>query len=167
MQRDAESSNHMLGGLLGQRAAGLVPIHYQSSGQAMLALQRGDIHLYFDGISTSVARVHAGTLRGLAVTSAQRVAAVPHIPTVAETGFPELALLIWYGLVAPAGTPQPVIARLNHAFNQVLAQPEVVALMAADGTEPMPMTTQAFGTLIRKDRAAWKTTIDALGVPLN
>ncbi|VTU38466.1 Argininosuccinate lyase [Variovorax sp. PBL-H6] len=160
------SSNHMLGGLLEKRAPGLVPIHYQSSGQAMLALARGDIHLYFDGISTSVARVNGGELRGLAVTSHKRVPAVPGIPTVEEAGFPELGLSIWYGLVAPAGTPDAVIRRLNGAFNQVLAQPEVIAFMTADGTEPMAMTPTAFGTLIREDRASWKRTIDALQIRL-
>jgi tripartite-type tricarboxylate transporter receptor subunit TctC len=160
------SSNHMLGGLLEKRAPGLVSIHYQSSGQAMLALSRGDIHLYFDGISTSVSRVNAGELRGLAVTSRQRVPAVAAIPTVEEAGFPELGLSIWYGLVAPAGTPEAAIKRLNEAFNQVLAQPEVVGFMTADGTQPMPMTPQAFGALIREDRTVWKRTIDALQMRL-
>ena len=160
------SSNHMLGGLLEKRVPGIVPIHYQSSGQAMLALARGDIHIYFDGISTSVARVNAGEVRGLAVTSKQRVPAVAQIPTVAEAGFPELGLSIWYGLVAPAGTPPATIQKINKAFNQVLAQPEVVKFMTADGTQPIPMTPEAFESMIQEDRAVWKRAIDTLKIRL-
>lgn len=160
------SSNHMLGGLLEKRVPGIVPIHYQSSGQAMLALARGDIHIYFDGISTSVARVNAGEVRGLAVTSKQRVPAVSQVPTVAEAGFPELGLSIWYGLMAPAGTPPATIQRINKAFNQVLAQPEVAKFMTADGTQPIPMTPEAFDSLIQEDRAVWKRAIDTLKIRL-
>lgn len=132
----------------------------------MLALARGDIHIYFDGISTSVARVNAGEVRGLAVTSKQRVPAVAQIPTVAEAGFPELGLSIWYGLMAPAGTPPATIQKINKAFNQVLAQPEVVKFMTADGTQPMPMTPEAFESLIQEDRAVWKRAIDTLKIRL-
>lgn len=160
------SSNHVLGGLLEKRASGLVPIHFQSSGQAMLALARGDIHLYFDGISTSVSRVNSGEVKGLAVTSRQRVPAVPNVPTAAEAGMPEIGLSIWYGLMAPAGTPAAAIRRINNAFNQVLGQRDVIAFMVADGTQPMSMTPESFTALIQEDRATWKRAIDTLQMKL-
>jgi tripartite-type tricarboxylate transporter receptor subunit TctC len=162
------SSNHVLGGLLGQRVApGIVPIHYQSASQAILALMRGDIHVYFDGISTSIPRIAAGELRGLAVTSKKRVPAAPSVPTVTEAGYPELSLTIWYGLVAPAGTPPAVVQALNHAFNQVLKRPDIVQGMVADGTEPLVLSPEQFGRLIADDVAVWGAAIRQLQVKLD
>jgi len=162
------SSNHVLGGLLGQRAApGVVPVHYQSAGQAILALMRGDIHVYFDGISTSIPRIAAGDLRGLAVTSKQRVAAAPGIPTVAEAGYPELGLTIWYGLVAPAGTPEQAVRKLNAVFNSVLKQPDIAETMAADGTQPLVLSPEQFAELIRGDTAVWGDAIRRLDIKLD
>jgi tripartite-type tricarboxylate transporter receptor subunit TctC len=150
------SSNHVLGGLLGQRVApGIVPIHYQSASQAILALMRGDIHVYFDGISTSIPRIAAGELRGLAVTSKKRVPAA------------ELSVTIWYGLVAPAGTPPAVVQALNHAFNQVLKRPDIVQGMVADGTEPLVLSPEQFGRLIADDVAVWGAAIRQLQVKLD
>ncbi|MDX3906008.1 MAG: tripartite tricarboxylate transporter substrate binding protein [Pigmentiphaga sp.] len=162
------SSNHVLGGLLGQRAApGVMPIHYQSAGPAILALMRGDIHVYFDGISTSIPRLASGDLRGLAVTGKQRVRAAPAIPTVAEAGYPELGLTIWYGLVAPPGTPASIVQKLNSVFNQVLAQEAIVHSMQADGTEPLVLSPGQFGELIREDREVWGDAIRSLQIRLD
>lgn len=162
------SSNHVLGGLLGQRVApGIVPIHYQSASQAILAVMRGDIHVYFDGISTSIPRIAAGELRGLAVTSKQRVPAAPSIPTVAEAGYPELSLTIWYGLVAPAGTPPAIVMALNTVFNQVLKRQDIAQGMVADGTEPLALSPDQFARLIVDDTAVWGDAIRQLQVKLD
>ncbi|MGE0796890.1 MAG: Bug family tripartite tricarboxylate transporter substrate binding protein [Lautropia sp.] len=161
------SSNHVLGGLLSQRAApGLVPVHYTSGPQALVGLVRGDIHIYFDGISTSVPRVRQGELRGIAVTSRERVPAVPEIPTVYEEGFPEVGLSVWYGLVAPAGTPADAVTRLNAVFNQILQMPDIVDAMVGEGTRPIPLTPSAFADLIREDTVVWRRAIEDLKIKI-
>jgi tripartite-type tricarboxylate transporter receptor subunit TctC len=162
------SSNHVLGGLL-SRAAGIEiePVHYQSGAPALIALMRGDIHLYFDGISTSIPRVANGDYTGLAVTSRQRVKAAPDIPTVFEEGLGDVGLSVWYGLVAPGGTPPEVVTRLNRAFNDVLRRPEIASTMQAEGTEPMPLSPAEFAQVIAEDTRAWGDAIRSLNLPLN
>ncbi|MBL0421952.1 tripartite tricarboxylate transporter substrate binding protein [Ramlibacter sp. AW1] len=161
------SSNHVLGGTLAKRAnVELSPVHYNSGAPAMLALMRNDIQFYFDGISTSVPRVKNGELRGLAVTSRERVPAMPNLPTVAEAGYPDLSLSVWYGVVAPAGTPADVVQALNTVFNKVMATPDIVASMAAGGTRPLPISPAQFGKLIADDSALWKKAIEPLNLKL-
>ncbi len=161
------SANHVLGGLL-TRSAGvdIVPLHYASGAPVLLALTQGDVHLYFDGISTSVPRVRSGQLKGLAVTSKDRVEAVPNIPTVAEQGFPELTVAIWYGLVAPAGTPREAIDRLNGAVNKILATREIAASLIDDGTKGLAISPQEFAQLIKDDTALWRKSIEPLQLKL-
>lgn len=161
------SANHVLGGLLA-RSAGVdvVPLHYASAAPILLALTQGDVHLYFDGISTSVPRVRSGQLKGLAVTSKDRVEAVPNIPTVAELGFPELTVTIWYGLVAPERTPNDAIGRLNATVNKVLATREIATLLIDEGTRGLQITPQEFSQLIKDDTAMWRKSIEPLKLKL-
>jgi tripartite-type tricarboxylate transporter receptor subunit TctC len=162
------SSNHVLGGLLNRAAAlDIEPVHYQSAPPALIALIRGDIHLYFDGISTSIPRIANGDFTGLAVTGRDRVSVAPGVPTVFEEGLPEIGLSVWYGLVAPAGTPQDVVSRLNEAFNKVLANADVAAAMIAEGTKPIPQAPAAFAELIRDDTRSWGDAIRSLDLALN
>ena len=161
------SSNHVLGGLLSQSAGvKMEPIHFPGAAPALLSLMRGDIKIYFDGISTSIPRIKSGELKGLAVTSQARVPAAPSVPTVAEEGFPAVGLSIWYGLVAPTGTPPDVIKRLNAVFNEAVSSPEMVSSMDAEGTKAIPMTTEAFSTLIREDTNLWRKAIESLNLKL-
>ncbi len=151
------------------RAAGIEieAVHYQSGAPALIALMRGDIHLYFDGISTSIPRVANGDYTGLAVTGRQRVKAAPDIPTVYEQGLGDVGLSVWYGLVAPKGTPTDAVDRLNRAFNAVLRRPEIMSTMQAEGTEPMPLTPADFETVIAEDTRSWGDAIRSLNLPLN
>ena len=162
------SSNHVLGGLLGRAAdIEIEAVHYQSGPPALISLIRGDIHLYFDGISTSIPRIANGDYTGLAVTGRQRVKAAPDIPTVFEEGLDEVGLSVWYGLVAPAGTPPEVVARLNRTFNDVLRRPEIVAAMQSEGTEPMPLSPSEFAKVVADDTRSWGDAIRSLNLPLN
>lgn len=163
----AGSSNHVLGGLLNKAAdIDTVSVHFTSAAPALLALARGDIQIYFDGISTSISRIKNGDQKGLAVTSQERVAAAPSIPTVHEAGFPDLGLTVWYGLVAPAKTPANAIRRLNAVFNEVLRLPEVVAIMEADGTKAIPATPEEFSAMIKDDGAKWRRAIETLNIKI-
>ncbi|VTU21266.1 Bug family tripartite tricarboxylate transporter substrate binding protein [Variovorax sp. PBL-E5] len=156
------SSNHLLGALLSRHADGaLVAVPYNGAGPALLALMRGEIQVYFDGIPTSVARNASGDFRGLAVTSRERAAVAPNVPTVYEEGLPDLGLSIWYGLVAPAGTPRDVVARLNAVVNAAISDPSINATLARDGAVPTKLSPQEFGTLIEQDAASWKKAFQA------
>jgi tripartite-type tricarboxylate transporter receptor subunit TctC len=105
--------------------------------------------------------VKSGRLRALAVSSAQRLAALPDVPTVAESGYPGFEADQWYGVVAPAGTPAPLVARLNAEINKALVAPDVAAQLAAEGALPMPTTPQAFGDLIRREIPRWAEVVKA------
>lgn len=161
------SSNHVLGSVLGSSAGlDIVSVHYTSGAPALLALKQGEIHVYFDGISTSIPRVRSGELKGLAVTSRERVKAMPEIPTVAEEGVPDVAVSIWYGLVAPAGTPPQTIQRLNAEFNKAVAEPDITASLIADGTEPLLISPAQFAALIKDDTVLWRKMIEPLNIEL-
>lgn len=161
------SSNHVLGSVLGSSAGlDIVSVHYTSGAPALLALKQGEIHVYFDGISTSIPRVRSGEIKGLAVTSRERVKAMPEIPTVAEEGVPDVAVSIWYGLVAPAGTPPQAVQRLNAEFNKAVAEPDITASLIADGTEPLLISPAQFAALIKDDTVLWRKMIEPLNIEL-
>ena len=161
------SSNHVLGSVLGSSAGlDLVAVHFTSGAPALLSLKQGEIQIYLDGISTSIPRARSGELKGLAVTSKTRVKAMPDIPTVAEEGVPDLTVAIWYGLVAPAGTPKDAIARLNKEFNKAVADPDITASLIDDGTEPLLVSPDQFAALIKDDTALWRKMIEPLHIEL-
>ncbi|WP_144637629.1 Bug family tripartite tricarboxylate transporter substrate binding protein [Bordetella genomosp. 13] len=162
------TSNHVLGALL-SKAAGdsMVAVHYTSAGPALIGLERGDIHVYFDGIPTSIHRVASGQYKSLAVTSAQRIPGVPDVPTVAEQGLPQAGLSVWYGLVAPAGTPEPVIRTLNAAVQAAIADPDVSAQITRDGAQPLRLPPEGFQELIGQDAAAWRKAFSSLDLKLD
>jgi tripartite-type tricarboxylate transporter receptor subunit TctC len=161
------TANHVLGSVLTRSAnVDIVPLHYASGAPVLLALTQGDVHLYFDGISTSVPRIRNGQLKGLAVTSKERVEALPNVATVGEQGFPELTVSIWYGLVAPARTPPEVVERLNAAINKVLGTREFAAALADEGTKALLTSPQGFAQLIRDDTATWRKSIEPMKLKL-
>lgn len=162
------SSNHVLGALL-SKAAGesMVSVHYTGATQALTALMRGDIHVYFDGIPTSIHRVSGGEYKGLAVTSKSRVASAPQVPTVYEQGFPELGLSVWYGLVAPSGLPRQIVSTLNAAVQAAVADPQVSALIVRDGSQPLLLDPSNFQALIDQDAVAWREAFATLKLKLD
>jgi len=149
---------HLIGELFNARA-GITALHvpYRTGVQAAPDVMEGRIHYQFDNIIWSLPMIRDGKLKGLAVTTKQRSPLAPGIPTVAEQGLPGFEGISWLGLVAPAKTPEPVIARLNTALDTILAEPDVVAKMAATGGEP-PTTRGPAGyrALLTEDTARWK-----------
>jgi tripartite-type tricarboxylate transporter receptor subunit TctC len=121
---------------------------------------RGDTAVFFDS-PASIRHVRAGTLRALAVTTPRRFAAFPEIPTVRESGGPDISVEAWYGLLAPAGTPAPAIARLHAAFTGALRRPEVVARIAALGFEPVGNGPEEMAAFMRSEAAKWRGVIEA------
>jgi tripartite-type tricarboxylate transporter receptor subunit TctC len=162
------SSNHVLGALL-SKAAGesMVSVHYTGAAQALTALSRGDVHLYFDGIPTSIHKVASGEYKALAVTSKTRVASAPNVPTVFEQGLPELGLTVWYGFVAPAGTPKDIVTTLNSVVQSAVSDARVSALITRDGSQPLLLDPQGFQQVIEQDAVAWRDAFGKLKLKLD
>ena len=157
------SAGHLAGEMFKTRA-GITAVHipYNGGNPAQLALLSGQVDFDFDNLATAAPNIRAGKLVALAVTTLQRSAALPDVPTMAET-LPGFAIDTWWGLVAPAHTPPEVIARLNRAFVAALGTPETQARFAALLAEPVPTTPQAFGAFMAAERAKYQDVVRASG----
>lgn len=162
------SAPHMVGELF--KVVSAIPsqhIPYKGSGTGAPAFAAGEVQLFFDAVAGHQAFVKSGRVRALAVTSAARVAAYPDVPTMKEAGFGRVDGLVWYGFQAPAGTPKPIIARLNAESNRVLAMPEVKEKLTAVSIETAGGTPEAFAKFIRTELDKWGPVVKAAGVKLN
>jgi tripartite-type tricarboxylate transporter receptor subunit TctC len=130
-------------------------IPYKGVGPALNDLVAGQVSTLIAGMLTTKPQVEAGTLRGLAVTSLRRVDSLPAIPTVAEAGVPNYEALQWYGLLAPAGTPAPIIARLHAETAKAVRTPDMKERLAADGADPVGNTPEEFAAHIKGEMAKW------------
>jgi len=133
----------------------LVHVPYKGGGPAMIDLLGGRITMIFASPSTATQQVRAGKVRALAVTTGKRSALVPELPTINESGVPGFDVNNWYGMVAPAGTPAPIIARLNRDIVAVLNSPDVAQVFLKQGLEPAPTTPEAFGKFIKSEFDKW------------
>ena len=130
---------------------------YRTGVQAAPDVMEGRIHYQFDNIIWSLPMIRDGKLKGLAITTKQRSPLAPGIPTVAEQGLAGFEGITWLGLVAPAKTPDPVIARLNTELAAILAEPDVIAKLAATGGEPPTAKgPEGYRALLAEDSARWK-----------
>ena len=137
-------------------------VPYRGSAPAMQDLLTNRVQVMFDNLPGSMAHIKAGTLRALGVTAGKRAEALPDVPTIGET-VPGYEAVIWYGIVAPKGTPPEVVDTLNTAVNEVLADPQLKARLAALGGEPMPMTPAQFGKLIADETEKWAKVVKFSG----
>jgi tripartite-type tricarboxylate transporter receptor subunit TctC len=161
----AGTSNHLAGELFNLVAGtNLVHIPYKGVNLAMQDVLAGNVHLVFIGIPAAAPHVKAGKLRALAVVAPQRSAALPDVPTVAEAGLREFEVTTWYGVLAPAGTPRPIIARLNAELVKIVHSPDVKERLAATGTEPLTSTPEEFAAYIQREIAKWGDVIRKAGV---
>jgi len=139
-------------------------VPYKGGAPAMLDLVAGQVSLMFDNIPTAIAQVRAGKVRALAVAQSKRTPAASDIPTMGESGFPGFEVISWQGFLAPAGTPVPVINRLNAEIIKVLALPDVRERLTAQGIEIRTSTPAEFAAMIRADAEVWAKVIKATGV---
>jgi len=148
------------------RAAGIVLVHipYKGTGPALTDLLGGHIPMAFAPIPAAHANVSAGLLRALAVTSVTRSSLLPDVPTMSEAGLPGFDASLYYGLVAPAGTPRPVIDRLNKELRAALASDDVKKQLGLDGTEITPGTPEDYADFIDKDERKWSELVKSSGV---
>ena len=155
-----------MAGLLLNQMAGLdvVQVSYKGNAPALTDLLGGHIPMAVAPIPASHSNVAAGKLRALAVTSTTRSSLLPDVPTVAESGIAGFDASLYYGLAAPAGTPRPIIDKLNKALRDALASDEVKRQLGNDGTEITPGTPEDYGAFIDKDEKKWAQLVKASGV---
>lgn len=138
-------------------------VPYKGSAPALADLAGGQVQLMFDNLPSSLQLIKAGKLRPLAVTSAQRSAALPDLPTVAEAGLPGFEATSWFGLLAPAGTPPEVIAKVNAEVAKWLASPEAKDKLASQGAIPAGGSSDDFARHIAAETAKWQKVVKASG----
>jgi len=162
------SSTHLVDEML--RSAARIDIQdvpYKGSGPASTDLLAGHVQLNFDAVATALARIRGGQLKGLGITSETRSPLLPDVPTFKESGLPQMVAYSWYGLMAPAATPRPVVERLNQAVNEVLKLPDVKAQLAANGATAPVLDTKQFANLIEEHNRVWERIVKPLNLQLD
>lgn len=150
------SSNHLSAELFkSMTRTDLTHIPYKGSAPAVSAMLAGEADLLFDNMPNVMQHVKAGNLIPIAVTGKERSALMPDTPTLHEAGVPGYELLVWFGIQAPAGTPRPVVAKINEQMAKVLQLPEVVRDFRAQGVEVVASPPERFGELLKSEIAKW------------
>jgi tripartite-type tricarboxylate transporter receptor subunit TctC len=151
---------HMAGELFKTMAGiDLVHVPYRNSGEARNGVIGGQVQMMIDAVTTMAPNVNQGQVRALATTGKTRSSVLPEVPTVEEAGLPGYEAAIWLGLMAPTGTPKPVIEKLNGAINDAVKRPEIVKLWADQGALPMSMTPEEFDKFLRSDIVKWADVV--------
>ncbi len=163
------ASSHLAGVLFNEKAGvDLQHIPYKGTGPALNDLLGGQVSASFTDVLTALPYVKTGKLRALGIATATRSQALPELPTIAEQGVPGYDVSVFFGVVAPAGTPGDRIAKLNQAFVEVLASPKVKELFAAQGLESAPDHTPAqLAKFIAAQKAGWAAVVKASGAQLD
>ncbi|WP_025139751.1 tripartite tricarboxylate transporter substrate binding protein [Achromobacter sp. DH1f] len=144
----------------------MMHVPYKGSGPAVVALLGGEVSLMFDSISTSLPQVQSGKLKALAVTGDHRSPLLPNVPTVAES-VPGFVVNGWYGILAPANTPPPILDTLSTAIATAIQTPDLKAQLNSYGYETVGSTPQVFADHIEKELATWKNAVEVSGAKLN
>jgi tripartite-type tricarboxylate transporter receptor subunit TctC len=157
--------NHLASVLFAQQAGvDVQQIPYKGSNPLITDLAGGHVKVGFNPIPVSRAALEGGLIRALAGTSLKRSTLFPDLPTVAESGLPGFDAVLSYGLVAPAGTPQPIIERLNKELRAALATDEVKKRLHQEGAEPMPTTPAEHAAVIDREETKWSALIKSIGL---
>jgi tripartite-type tricarboxylate transporter receptor subunit TctC len=158
------TSPHLTGELFNIMAdTKIVTVHYQGSAQALTDLLAGRIQVMFSPASTVTAHIESGAIRGLATSEGKRSTSAPNLPAVAET-LPGFDTSLWFGFVAPAGTPKPVIDKLSAAINEALKNEEVAKPLRAAGLDVKGGTPDQFAAIIASETKQWDRVVDAAGL---
>jgi len=159
---------HMAGEMLERRAGvQLLNVPYRGAGPAMTDLLGGQFDIYFGNAASVLPQITGGKLRPLAVTSAKRLPALKDVPTMIEAGYPGFEAVTWSGLVAPAGTPAAIVARLNAEIDKILRQPEVLAKLATEGSTATGGSAAEFGESIRAEHQKWGALIQGSNIKID
>jgi tripartite-type tricarboxylate transporter receptor subunit TctC len=142
-------------------------VPHKASGEARNAVIGGHVHMMFDAITTMAQNVTAGQVRAIGTTGTKRSALTPDVPTVAEAGVAGYEATIWIGIMAPAGTPKPIVDKLNAEINKVIERPDVKDVWAKQGAVPMVMSPAEFDKYLRDDIEKWAKLVQASGIKAN
>lgn len=158
-----------LAGELAENAAGIQLRHipYKGAAQAMTDLLSGQIDLYMSSVPTLLGQVRNGKLKVLAITSAKRSSQLPDVPTLAESGYKGFEAVTWFGVLAPAGTPAPIVAQLNKAINAALQQPDVADKLRSEGGDVLGGTAEQFSALLKAEVPRWGKIVKDSGASLD
>ena len=159
---------HMAGELF-KSLAGVDVVHvpYKGSDGARVGILGGQVQMMFDAITTMAPNVRAGKLKGFGTSGRTRSGVLPETPTVSEAGVPGYEATIWLGVMAPAGTPRPVVDRLNAEITRITGSAEVKDAWAKQGATALSMTPEQFGQYLREDIAKWAKVIAQAGIKLD
>lgn len=159
---------HLTGEML-QKAAGIKLQHvpYKGISGALTDLLGGQVQLYMSSVPSAMSSIKNGKIRAIAVTSAQRAVDLPQVPTINESGYKGFDAITWFGLLAPAGTPGPVIARLNSEVNKALQSNEVKEKISAEGGDAQGSTPDAFLALMKSDLVKWGQIVKDSGATID
>jgi tripartite-type tricarboxylate transporter receptor subunit TctC len=138
-------------------------VPYKGGGPAMVDLVGGNIQLVFATAASAVPQIKAGKIKGIAVTTAKRSGLMPELPTISEAGLKGYEANNWYGIVVPAKTPKPIVARLNAEVAKILNMPDIKQFLFNMGLDVAPGTPETFGAYIRSERAKWAKVVKASG----
>ena len=162
------SGSHLAGELFNtMTGVKLTHIPYKGSGLAITELIGGQVQLMFAGIVPIDPHVKSGRVRSIAVSSAKRSVAIPQVPTIAESGLPGFEVVGWYGVLAPARTPHPIVARLHNEFVKILQTQDIRDRLLSEGAEPVGNTPAEFTAFIKTDIGRWAKVIKAAGAKLD
>lgn len=162
------TSNHLAAELFNAMAGiRIVHVPYKGAGQNLPALLSGEVHITFGPIVPALPIIRSGKLKALGVTGAKRSAGAPEIPTIAESGVPGYQIDSWYGVLAPADTPRPVVDRLSREIVALVALPDVRARLIREGADPLTSTPAQFAAHIRDERMKWAKLIRVAGIAIN
>jgi tripartite-type tricarboxylate transporter receptor subunit TctC len=161
------SAGHLAGELF-KNQAGIFAVHipYNGGNPAQLGLLSGQVDFNFDNLATAAANIRSGKLKALAVTTQQRTAVMPEVPTVAAT-LPGFEIDTWWGLIAPAGTPAETVRKLNAAFNAALNSPDVKSRFALLLAEPAPNTPEQFDDFMKRERVKYERMVKLSGAKVD
>jgi tripartite-type tricarboxylate transporter receptor subunit TctC len=156
---------HLLGEMFRSvTGANIIHVPYKGSAPAVTDLLAGQVQMMFDAPTTLGPHIKSGKLRGLSVSTDKRIDVLPDIPTTAEAGYPQLAATLWGGIVAPAGTPEPVIDKLNAAINAELKGDAMRKSFARFALEPDPKSPQEFKTFLAAEVKKWHDVVETAGI---
>jgi len=156
---------HMAGELFkSMSGTNIQHVPYRGSSGARNDVLGGQVHMMFDAITTMAPNVQAGQVRALGTSGTKRSSVLPDVPTVAEAGVPGYESTIWIGIMAPKGTPQPVVDKLNAEIRKVIARPDLRDAWARQGAVPMSMTPAEFGAYLEKDIEKWAGVVKSANI---
>ena len=164
-----QGSAHHLATEMLKQATGIDLVHvpYKGSAPAYAAMMAGEIQVFMDGMPTPLPHIRAGKMRPLGVTGDKRLPALPDVRSFAEQGVTGVDAQFWWGIVAPAGTPPPIVARLNAEITQALADPEIKATFEKQNIDPSPGTPEALGAWIAAERVRWVQVVKRANIKLD